>query len=263
MKYTRIDVKNKKKGGGNNNNNNEGKNFIFLFIGVIVIALVISTIMSKFIWPEGKQISEEEKAQTSSLESEKINEDIKDETNPKEDKSEVAPISESKEGQEYVMLQCGFYSNKENADKIKDTLKDDYVAVSLKEGENYRVIVHIGTEEEAISLSDKLSKAGVSNTKSRFKILKEDTCSNEIIEMINGYINIINKLKEDNVKGVKTDEFKSWVNSLEEHKDSKNFKIFKELKEGINKIPEEISKENIEESYQMVFNTLNNFKVNK
>ena len=39
--------------------------------------------------------------------------------------------------------------------------------------------------------------------------------------------------------------------------------MFKELKDGINKIPDEITKKNIEESYQIVFNTLNNFKVNK
>ena len=76
-------------------------------------------------------------------------------------------------------------------------------------------------------------------------------------------LNIINKLKEDSVKGVKTTEFKEWVNSLEEHSDSEYFKVFKELKDGINKIPDEITKKNIEESYQIVFNTLNNFKVNK
>ena len=60
MKYTRIDVKNKKRSNGhNNNNNNDGKSFILLFIGVIVVALVISTAMSKFIWPEGKKTAEE------------------------------------------------------------------------------------------------------------------------------------------------------------------------------------------------------------
>ena len=94
-------------------------------------------------------------------------------------------------------------------------------------------------------------------------IPKTDVCSNEIIEIVNGYVNIINKLKEDSVKGVKTTEFKEWVNSLEEHSDSEYFKVFKELKDGINKIPDEITKKNYKESYQIVFNTLNNFKVNK
>ena len=267
MKYTRIDVKNKKRSNGhNNNNNNDGKSFILLFIGVIVVALVISTAMSKFIWPEGKKTAEKERIEATSGENKETNE--KDKENNKASKEDEKPkdnkvMAESVGGQEYVMIQCGFYSNKENANNVKSQLEDDYIAVSLSEAENYRVIVHIGNEEEATKLSNELNEKGVSNTKGRFFIPKTDVCSNEIIEIVNGYVNIINKLKEDSVKGVKTTEFKEWVNGLEEHSDSEYFKVFKELKDGINKIPDEITKKNIEESYQIVFNTLNNFKVNK
>lgn len=262
MKYTRIDVKNKKRSGGNNNNNNDGKNFIVLFVGVIVIALVISTVMSKFIWPEGKKTAENGKVEATTEEN-KNTEDKNDKTSEEEKPTDKKVISENTDGQEYVMIQCGFYSNKDNANSVKAELEDEYIAVSLSEAENYRVIVHIGGEEEAIKLSGELTEKGVSNTKGRFLIPKADTCSNEIIEIVNGYVNIINKLKEDSVKGVKTTEFKEWVNGLEEDTDSEYFKIFKELKEGINEIPEEITKKNIEESYQIVFNTLNNFKINK
>lgn len=262
MKYTRIDVKNKKRSGGNNNNNNDGKNFIVLFVGVIVVALVISTIMSKFIWPEGKKTAENENIEATTEEN-KNTEGKDNETTEEEKPTDKKVMTENTEGQEYVMIQCGFYSNKDNANNVKAELEDDYIAVSLSEAENYRVIVHIGDEEEATKLSDKLTEKGVSNTKGRFLIPKTDKCSNEIIEIVNGYVNIINKLKEDSVKGVKTTEFKEWVNGLEEDTDSEYFKIFKELKDGINEIPEEITKKNIEESYQIVFNTLNNFKVNK
>ncbi|WP_300348654.1 SPOR domain-containing protein [Clostridium sp.] len=271
MKYTRIDVKNKKRSGGNNNNN-DGKNFIFLFVGVVVIALLISTIMSKFIWPEGKLTGEKEAIskdvsngdnkdkESKKSEAEKPKEEEK--STELEKKKPIAPTS-NKEGQEYVMVQCGFYSNKDNANKIKSELEKDHIAVSLSEGENYRVIVHIGNEEEAKKLVGDLEAKGVSSTKGRFVIPRTDLCSNQIIEMVNGYVNIIDKLKEDSVKGVKTSEFKAWVNKLEDDKDSKNYEVFKELKEGINNIPEEITKENIEESYQIVFNTLNKFRVNK
>ncbi|MDZ5253096.1 SPOR domain-containing protein [Clostridium sp. LIBA-8841] len=264
MKYTRIDVKNKKRSSGNNNNNNnDGKNFILLFVGVIVVALVISTIMSKFIWPEGKKTASKEQIETTTTEGEKKpgenNGNPGGEEKPKDNKV----VSEGTEGQEYVMVQCGFYSNKENANSVKADLKEDYIAVSLSEAENYRVIVHIGNEEEATKLSNELTEKGVSNTKGRFLIPKADTCSNEIIEIVNGYVNIINKLKEDSVKGVKTTEFKEWVNGLEEDSKSEYFPIFKELKTGINEIPDEITKENIEGSYQIIFDTLNKFKVNK
>ncbi|ELC8442039.1 SPOR domain-containing protein [Clostridium perfringens] len=263
MKYTRIDVKNKKRSSGNNNNNNDGKNFILLFIGVIVVALVISTIMSKFIWPEGKKTASKEQIEATITEGEKKPEGNNESSGGEEKPKDNKVTSESTEGQEYVMVQCGFYSNKENANSVKADLKENYIAVSLSEAENYRVIVHIGNEEEANKLSNELTEKGVSNTKGRFFIPKTDMCSNEIIEIVNGYVNIINKLKEDSVKGVKTTEFKTWVNGLEEDSDSEYFPIFKELKDGVNEIPEEITKENIEESYQIVFNTLNKFKVNK
>lgn len=267
MKYTRIDVKNKKKSGGSNNNN-DGKNFIFLFVGVIVVALVISTIMSRFIWPEGKPTGEKDTISAGSNDNEGKNTEGEKPAEEKpategEENKPTAPTTSNKEGQEYVMVQCGFYSNKDNANKIKSELEDDYIAVSLSEAENYRVIVHIGNEGEADKLASELEAKGVSSTKGRFLIPKTDLCSNEIIEIVNGYVNIINKLKEDSVKGVKTTEFKEWVNELEEEKDSENYPIFKELKDGVNNIPEEITKENIEESYQIVFNALNKFRVNK
>lgn len=267
MKYTRIDVKNKKK--GNNNNNNDGKNFILLFVGVIVVALVISTIMSRFIWPEGKNTGKDITTSAGSKnegdksgEVEKLSEDENSGKDKNKEESNK-PIVENTKGQEYVMVQCGFYSNKDNANKVKADLAEDYIAVSISEAENFRVIVHIGSEEDANKLSEELTAKGVSNAKARFIVPKVDLCSNEIIEIVNGYVNIINKLKEDSVKGVKTTEFKEWVNGLEEDKSSEYYDTFQELKAGINKIPEEITKKNIEESYQMVFDALNKFRVNK
>lgn len=268
MKYTRIDVKNKKK-GSNNNNNNDGKNFILLFVGVIVVALVISTIMSRFIWPEGKKSSEDVTTSAGAIDEGDKNGEadkpIEDKGAAEEEKPKDInkPVAESTEGKEYVMVQCGFYSNKENANKVKADLEDEYIAVSISEAENYRVIVHIGSEEDANKLSEELTAKGVSNAKARFIVPKADLCSNEIIEIVNGYVNIINKLKEDSVKGVKTTEFKEWVNGLEEDTKSEYYPTFQELKAGINEIPEEITKENIEESYQMVFDALNKFRVNK
>ena len=186
--------------------------------------------MSKFIWPEGKKTAEKEKIEATSGENKEKNE--KDKENNKVAKEDEKPkdnkvMAESVGGQEYVMIQCGFYSNKENANNVKAQLEDTYIAVSLSEAENYRVIVHIGNEEEATKLSNELNEKGVSNTKGRFMIPKADVCSNEIIEIVNGYVNIINKLKEDSVKGVKTTEFKEWANSLEEHSDSEYIKCLK------------------------------------
>ncbi|MGL5245396.1 MAG: SPOR domain-containing protein, partial [Sarcina sp.] len=176
------------------------------------------------------------------------------------DNADEKVVSNS-DGETFVMVQCGYYSKKEGADSIKNQLSDKVIAVNVPEGDKFRVIAYIGTEDSANKLAEELTTADISNTKARFFIPKTDTCNAEIIEIINGYLKILDKLKEKDVKGVKTQEFKEWVNKLEEKSDAKNYSIFKELKDGINSLPEEINKDNIEEGYQVVFKVINYFKI--
>lgn len=253
MKYTRYDLNNKKK-------KNERKNLLLAILGVCIGAVVIGTVVAPLVF-KGKDAPTSGKP---SIEK-NINEQGKtgnDSPKTSEAGKEIA-TNESSDSENFVMVQCGFYSKKENADNIKSKIQDKVVAVSLTENDKFRVIAYIGSEAEAQKVSDDLTKAEISNTKVRFTIPKSNLANNEIIEIINGYLKILEKLKDKEVKGVKTEEFKEWTNSLKEDSNSTNFQLFKELKQGINNLPDEINKNNVEECYQIVYKVLNNFKSEK
>ncbi|MPQ42500.1 SPOR domain-containing protein [Clostridium tarantellae] len=261
MKYTRYDLNNKKR-------KNERKKMIFSIIGVFVLAIVIATVAAKPLF-ENSQNKDNNISADSMKKEESTGNANKSESNGEQGESKPTAGNDNSdtkvipkgEGETFVMVQCGYYAKKENADSIKSKLNDKVIAVNVPEGDKFRVIAYIGSEENSNKLAEELTAAQISNTKSRFFIPKTDTCNAEIIEIINGYLKILDKLKEKDVKGVKTQEFKDWVNKLEEKKDEKNFNIFKELKDGINALPEEINKQNIEEGYQVVFKVINYFKI--
>lgn len=253
MKYTRYDLNNKKK-------KNERKNLLLAILGVCIGAVVIGTVVAPMVFKDkGAQTSAKPSTDNN------VNQQVKsaDDSINKGESGKMSTTNEASDSENFVMVQCGFYSKKENADNIKSKIQDKVVAVNLTENDKFRVIAYIGSEAEAQRISDDLTKAEISNTKVRFTISKSDLANNEIIEIINGYLKILEKLKDKEVKGVKTQEFKEWTNSLKEDTTSANFQLFKELKEGINNLPDEVNKNNVEECYQVVYKVLNNFKSEK
>ena len=73
-------------------------------------------------------------------------------------------------------------------------------------------------------------------------------------------LTILNKLDDDAVSGIKTAEFKEWTNALEEDKNAANISIFNQLKENINSLSEEITKNDLEASYNSIYKVLTNFR---
>jgi hypothetical protein len=230
MKYTRYDLN--KKNGGN------GKMMIFLIL-IVVAALGVSTLLAKFIFSGNG------------------GDKIVDVTKP----ISVSNIDSKNEFVNYTLVQCGYYSKKENAEELKQRLKDRYNAVNILDNEKYRVVTFIGSPEDAGKIVDKLNGENLNSLKINFQISNKELCNQEISGMINGYLQILNKLQEAEVKSVKTDEFKKWVNGLTDDKNSESFKIYEALKKNINELPDEITKMDIEKGYTSIFTALNNYKV--
>lgn len=230
MKYTRYDLN--KKNGGN------GKMMIFLIL-IVVAALGVATLLAKFIFSGNG------------------GDKIVDVTKP----ISVSTIDSKDEFVSYTLVQCGYYSKKENAEELKQRLKDKYNVVNILDNEKYRVVTFIGSAEDAGKIIDKLNSENLNSLKINFQISNKELCNQEISGMINGYLQILNKLQEAEVKSVKTDEFKKWVNGLTDQKDSQSFKIYEALKKNINELPDEITKMDIEKGYTSIFTALNNYKV--
>lgn len=230
MKYTRYDL--------NKKNGDNGKMMIFLIL-IVVAALGVASLLAKFIFSGNG------------------GDKIIDITKP----ISVSTIDGKDEFVSYTLVQCGYYSKKENAEELKQRLKDKYNAVSILDNEKYRVVTFIGSAEDAGKIIDKLNSENLNSLKINFQISNKELCNQEISGMINGYLQILNKLQEVEVKSVKTDEFKKWINGLTDQKDSESFKIYEELKKSINELPDEITKMDIEKGYTSIFTALNNYKV--
>ncbi|GIM29197.1 hypothetical protein CPJCM30710_18630 [Clostridium polyendosporum] len=229
MKYTRYDLRRRKKESSK----------IFVFFGMIIItAVIVGTILAKIIF-NGNIVP----------------------------KKSIAPINNSsiqnskEEGLSFIFVQCGFYAKKENAEEVRNQLKERYNTFYLIDNDKIRVGVYFGTAEEADKLSKQLTTEGINNLKITFQVAKKDLCTSEIGEMVSGYLQILHKLEEKDVKSVKTSEFKAWTNSLKEDSKSENIEVFREFKKNINELPEEISRENLEGCYNAIFKVLNPFKV--
>lgn len=224
MKYTRYDYKKPK----------DGRKVITLFILMITLALIGGFLLLRYVIMPASEG------------------DVKDAVN-----SEQTLV----EHNDYILVQCGFYSKKENADTVKNNLKTKYSPFAITDGDKVRVGVYFGSFEEADKISKQLTLEGLNNLKIKFSVPKNDLCAKELCEIVNGYLQIVHKLEEKDVKTVKSDDFKKWTNNLEEDSKSSLFSDFKELKDNINSLPAEVKKENLESCYNAIFKALNQFKV--
>lgn len=230
MKYTRYDL--------NKRQTNGGKVMVFLVI-VVVVALTLGTALAKIIFTKTSDTA----------------------NSPKTNSTEQVGNANKEDTTVFSLVQCGYYSKKENADDNKNKLKDKYNSFTLKDNDRFRVGVLIGKADEADKLSRDLTAAGVTNLKVNFEISNKDLCSKELAEMVSGYLKVIHTLEGKDTKSVKTDEFKKWTNSLQEDSKSEYFSAFQTLKKSINDLPAEMNKDNIESSYGTIFTALSNFKV--
>ncbi|MDU5011559.1 MAG: hypothetical protein E6257_05495 [Clostridium botulinum] len=157
----------------------------------------------------------------------------------------------------YIIIQRGIYAKKENVSGVLNSLKPYGNIFTIEDNGKTRVFLGIYEEDEGIKLMKKLTDNKIDNSKMTFVINKKDLCDAEISEIITAYIKIVNKLSEKDVKSVKTEEIKKWVSSLDKvEKDSSNIKTLNNLKEHINKLPKDLTKDQSSKSYIFIYNIL-------
>ncbi|MBC2397310.1 hypothetical protein HGG79_05905 [Clostridium tetanomorphum] len=250
MKYTRYDLRRRK------------NNFYFFLIVLIILlaSLLLGSLFSKiFMKNLSKNIPSDSK------------EVVYEEKNPSKDR--IANKSESNNNAKtndlkgtvyskgktvsYVAIQGGVFENEKYASETLGKLKQVGNPFTIKEGKLKRVFLGIYEEKESLNIIKILDSKKIANSKMILSIKCNDLCDVEIVEIINAYIKILNKLSEKNVKSIQTKEIKSWCASLKEvDKNSKNIKVLNELKNKINKLPDNISKDKTSENYIFIYNFL-------
>lgn len=270
MKYTRYDLNIKKR-------KNERKKMLVSVLGVIVVALVIGVGLYRFVilpTTGGENINKLLSKDTSGDSSVTTNVEPSGETQGgsstaventtasqnTDAKDTSASAVQSSSNEQYVMVQCGVYSKAEGAQSVLSSLQNISSGAIIEDDGKYRVISYIGSEQEASGVISTLESNNIATSKAKFSILKSDNCNNKIAEMLNGYIQILNKLDDSGVSSIKTAEFKEWANALEEDANATNLSIFKELKESINSLGDEITKSDLQASYNSIYKVLANFR---
>ena len=250
MKYTRYDWKKKKNKGGD-----AGK-VIIMVVSIAVTAVLVATVMGKFIFkpsadgqdPKGKGAQEVSSTQVD-----------KGETGKTENKEQVSPVTNG-EKVSLAIVQCGVYSKEENAEEQKKSLTEKYNAFSVKDGEKFRVGVFIGDKEKGTEISKSLQDEGINSMVAHYEIEKNNNGADEIAKIVDGYLQIVRKLQEKDVKSVKTSDFKKWASSLKDDEKSEHIESIKEVKKEIASLPDELTKENVEQSYKTIYKVLTPFR---
>lgn len=247
MRYTRYNYK--KKG------NNDLLKFIGSFILTIIAAGAIGLGLAKVIFnvlevnnltPNDSYVQQEENTE------QVISDNV--------ESQESEAVSQNNVATSFVLIQCGYFSNKDNANQALNKISTNKASFIVEENSKYRVVAGIYTVDNANSIVDELTKSGIESAKVNFSLKSSDQVQNQIAGICDGYLKVLNTAFNEDVKAVNTTDFKKWVSELEEVKEGDNKDLLKSFKDQIKSLPEEISKEEVAEQMKHLYTVLSNFK---
>lgn len=232
MKYTRYDIRKR---------NNSTAGLVIITIMILILAYIIGSVISNLFLKNGKSAAfNHEVSQTQN----------KGETISKKNGSISSEVL-------FIALQGGKFTQKSNADEEIEILKPFGNPFIIEEEGKYKVMLGIFSADQAKDVCKILSDNNIENSKMNFTVKQSDLCDKEILEILNGYTEVLTALRGKNVKAVQTEEFKKWCSSLKNTDDkSKNIQILNELKGKVKNMPKEIQKQNTSEYYIYIYSIL-------
>lgn len=231
MKYTRYDLKRGK----------ENKAFFTIIFLILMLAFVFGTIIFKLF------IKNPISSTTGNI----------DQVSDSKDKNKSSNSTNNNQITNFIVVQGGVYKTKENAEAEKALLAQYGTPFVINEGDKTRIFLGIYTEKQGEEIIKSLTEQKVDNSKMLFIVNNDDLCNTEILEIINANLQILNKLAEKNVKAIQTEELKKWCLTLKKvDKESKNISVLNDIKEHVNKLPKELTKESVSENYSYIYGVL-------
>ncbi|NFE95746.1 SPOR domain-containing protein [Clostridium botulinum] len=160
--------------------------------------------------------------------------------------------------QEFIALQFGYYSNKDNAETAMKTIPSKYNSYIVEEDDHYRVVIGLYSKEDGEKELETLISQGINAVKINFSISKENLEQNKIAEIINAFLKINNTLEDENVKSVKTSDYKIWCSNIVNNDNLDENNSLKEVNDYINNLPDEVNKNNVNEYLKYFYERLKN-----
>ncbi|MCR3758245.1 hypothetical protein [Clostridium felsineum] len=159
------------------------------------------------------------------------------------------------------VLQCSADSKKENADGVLKNLVSIGNPFEVKDKGYYKVIYAICNEKDYSTYEKIINDNKVVSNRFTIAFDKKDSDDDELYNIVSGYLEIINKLRDKDVKSVQTASLKKWCSNLSDSsKDYKNYAVSNEIKNHIKSIPGEINKDNVSEQEVFIYNELSKIK---
>lgn len=156
-----------------------------------------------------------------------------------------------------IVLQCGYYSKQENAKEALTALAKYCDPFIVEDDGKYRVLAGIYNEGDGLKKMQEFKSNNIDVTKISLNIPDSSSENKKVIEIVNGFLTIINKLQDNEVKSIKTADFKTWTDKIIED-GSNNSKEVNDLGDYVKKLPDEIDKANSNTNIQELYNLIKN-----
>ncbi|MEG0297090.1 MAG: SPOR domain-containing protein [Clostridium sp.] len=176
-------------------------------------------------------------------------------TNPKEQTTTI-----DDKDTDYVFVQCGYFGNKSYADASYSKVNSEYLSFIIEDEGKYRVSAGIYTTSEGDAKVEELKGKGLEASKMSFDIPSDNSVDKQVMAIVDGYLKIINTLEETDVKSVNTKEFKTYVANLEVLTSGEGIEDLKLLKEHMNALADEITKNEVKSEMSFLYSVLVKYK---
>jgi hypothetical protein len=158
----------------------------------------------------------------------------------------------------FVALQCGYYSKEENAKELITSISKYCEPFIVEDSGKYRVLAGIYKEEDGLKKLNELKSKNIDVAKVNLNISSNNEENKRIIEITDGFLTIVGKLQDSEVKSIKTTEFKEWADKIINADSGIKSEKIDKLSSYVKKVPDEINKTNsnanIQELYQLIKN---------
>lgn len=160
----------------------------------------------------------------------------------------------------FDMIQCGYFSNKGNAEQVLAQVGSTYGGFISDENGKFRVVAGIYSNGDVQGVIDELKSKSIDTAKITYKLNQDDEVQNQIAGICDGYLKILNTTFNETVKSVNTEDFKGWVSNLSAIDKGEKVEVLNDLKKYVSELPGEIKKEDVAKEMNYLYTVLSNFK---